>query len=474
MEIKEENSSVNDKFKNIFSKKNFENIKTKIKKTQKAFWKKNFSFQYYENWSLKIWTRYSKNVDTLREELNIEWITQIQNIVEKKSKDSLIDIDAIENYISKPSSSDMKSLVASISTLLRWWASTSEAIKESIDNVDNKVLKKIMKKVLWKSRVSSDLYKAFEWFPDIFDKNFIFMIKAWDKSWDYSKAFTELAEQIKMEDDINKLKREASMEPLKNIFVLSLALYVIIWKVVPWISWMFESSWQALPLPTEILIVVMHFFQDYWTMAIIWIIVFWIMLRSLLTNEVSKWVIDRFTLKIPIIREKTKFENFYNMANTFDILWRSWWESTISCLKDLYANTKHIVFKESLQEWIKWSLKWKEFPLWEMAESNKYLWKTKDYILYPMIKNWEKNSDLDLVLSREKMEIFYMYREYVEKYIRLVKFIFWTAIKMIIIFIVFALFLPLISYDPNSDWSDPDEYAINSNIQAIETNKKIV
>jgi len=37
MEIKEENSSVNDKFKNIFSKKNFENIKTKIKKTQKAF-----------------------------------------------------------------------------------------------------------------------------------------------------------------------------------------------------------------------------------------------------------------------------------------------------------------------------------------------------------------------------------------------------------------------------------------------------
>lgn len=444
-----------DKVKDFFSKSNMEKISKQIKHTKDTFWKKKFSYQYYKDWELRIGSWYAKDIQELKDTLRWVWISAIQNIVEEKLEWWIVDVEWIKESMSKVKVSDLRSLVSSISTLLRWWASATEAIKETIQNIDNANLRKVVEKVLEKSRLSRELHKAFEWFPKYFDKNFIFLVKAWDKSWNYAKAFTELAEQIKMSDDIEKLKKEARSEPLKNIAALAIAMVVILWNVVPWISSMFTWTWQDLPIPTVILLWVTAFFENYLTLFIIWVIALWILLKNLLSNKVTKKIFDEMSLKIPVIREKVKFENFYNMANTFDILWRSWWESTLSCLKDLKWNTKNTVFKESIDKSIEATLRWDEFPIWDTVEKDKQLWKTRDYILYPMLKNWEKNSNIEKILSDEKLELFKKYKEYTELYIWWIKAIFWWTIKWIILFVVVAIFLPLITYDPNaSGWWD--------------------
>jgi len=439
------------KISNIFSKEWFKKIVNDLKKAQETFWKNKYSFQYYdEEWNLKVWERYSRNSDTLIEELANEWITWIKNIVKSEAKESAIItyLKETKKKISKPNIADLTAAVSSIATLLRWWASTWEAIEETIQNVDKWYFREVMKWINEQRKIERHLSKCFEKYDDIFDKNFVFMVKAWDKSWDYAKAFTELEKQLKMKNEIDQLKRKARTKPLTNIWILIIVLWVILMKVVPWLKWMFTQTWQTLPVPTQILLYVSDLINNNLWVIFIWFLFLAIIIKSLLSNEVSKRFFDELFLKMPIIKNKERFENFYNTASTFDILWRSWWESTVSCLRSLKDNTTNFIFKDSINTMIKFSLQWKENPIWITVSNDKQLWKTKDYILYPLMKNWEKNSNLDEILSSEKQVIFQKFREYTEKYIAAIQTIANITISVIIMFIVFAIFLPIINYDP--------------------------
>lgn len=455
------------KINRIFSKDWFDKIMKDLKKAQETFWKNSYSFQYYEkDWTLQVWQRYSKSVDTLIEELEKEWIKWVKNIVKSNEKESslVLFLEETRKKFSKPTISDLTSAVSSMATLLRWWASTWEAIEETIQNIENKYLRTVIQWINEQRKVEQHLSKCFEKYSDVFDTNFVFMIKAWDKSWDYAKAFTELEYQLKLKNEIDQLKRKARTKPLISIWVLIIVLWVILIKVVPWLKWMFTQTWQTLPLPTQILMSTSDLINNNLWVIFLSIAIVFVIAKSLLWNDVSKRFFDNMFLKLPIVKNKERFENFYNTASTFDILWRSWWESTVSCLKSLKENTHNLIFKDSINEMIKQSLVWRENPIWMTVTNDRLLWKTKDYILYPLMKNGEKNSNLDEILSSEKKVIFDKYKEHTEKFISVVQTIANVTISLVIMFIVFAIFLPIMNYDPTeiNKVSDSDVTQLNN------------
>ncbi len=166
---------------------------------------------------------------------------------------------------------------------------------------DNPTFKKVLFEVKADVEGGSTFAEALSKHPKCFDELFVSLIEAGEIGGILDTILNRLA--IFLEKSI-KLKRQikgALIYPAAIITVAAIVTIVILIFVIPTFQKMFEGFDAALPLPTQIVIALSTFVQNYILLIIVGLIAMGFGIRQLYRTENGRKVMDNMALKAPLI-----------------------------------------------------------------------------------------------------------------------------------------------------------------------------
>ncbi len=166
---------------------------------------------------------------------------------------------------------------------------------------DSPTFKKVLFEVKADVEGGSTFAEALSKHPRVFDELFVSLIEAGEIGGILDTILNRLA--IFLEKSI-KLKRQikgALIYPAAIITVATIVTIVILIFVIPTFQKMFEGFDAALPLPTQIVIALSNFVQNYILLIIVGFIAAGFGVRQLYRTEAGRKVIDKMALKAPLV-----------------------------------------------------------------------------------------------------------------------------------------------------------------------------
>lgn len=270
----------------------------------------------------------------------------------------------------------------------------------------------------------------------IFPKLFLNMARAGESSGNLDVIMEKMAQHYEKENKINNKIRSAMIYPIILSLVAFLVVIFLITIVMPTFVSMFESSGVALPLPTKILLEISDFIKKYWYFLFFAIIVFIYIVRKYSRSNRGMYKIDKFKLKVPILKNTLKMIITSRFTRTLSLLQ----SSGISLIESLELTSK-ILGNKAASDFINYS---KE----EVKRGNSLGDTIDGTSLFPpmlsaMVKIGEESGSLDEILN--KTADFYddEVESSIEKFTTMLEPIMIIFMAIIIGSIVMAMVLPM-------------------------------
>ena len=135
-------------------------------------------------------------------------------------------------------------------------------------------------------------------YPHTFGETELALIESGEKTGRLNSALLQLADQVEKVASITRKVKWALTYPLTIIAVMFLAVGVLMTVVIPKLMTLFEG--QALPASTQTLINVSEFFQSYWIVMILTVIVAIAMIKIYHNTRNGAYILDSIMLEIPL------------------------------------------------------------------------------------------------------------------------------------------------------------------------------
>ncbi len=169
------------------------------------------------------------------------------------------------------------------------------------DKMTNKPLKKMLKSVADDVEAGRGLAASFAERGDkLLPQIFIETIRAGEESGNLDKAFETMYDHY---DKTTKMKAKVKSALIYPAFVLVIAIAVVIVlmvKVVPTFTAIFDSYGAQLPLMTRILIAISNFFRDYILIMVAIVAVLIIAYKIYANTEDGRLKVAQWALKMPV------------------------------------------------------------------------------------------------------------------------------------------------------------------------------
>jgi len=186
------------------------------------------------------------------------------------------------------------------STLLAAGVAALPTLDLMANQTENITLRKAIASVSRDIEGGTSLSEAFAYYPKIFNKLFLNIIRIGEETGNLDNSFDYLAGLYENEKDINERIKAATRYPKIVIVAIVGAIIFLMTFVVPKFVSLFSGSKVALPLPTRILILVSNFFaNNFWllTIAAVLLVPAW---RRFNRQEFVILAWNRWALKIPV------------------------------------------------------------------------------------------------------------------------------------------------------------------------------
>jgi type IV pilus assembly protein PilC len=167
----------------------------------------------------------------------------------------------------------------------------------------NKEFKSILEQIRNDVEAGATLSAAMARHPKIFDTLYTNMVAAGETGGILDTILQRLCSFIEKIVKLKRALRSALIYPTTILTIAVGVVTVILWKVVPVFSTLFEGFGVDLPLPTRIVITFSHLVERYMIFLLILAGIAGFGLRSYNKTENGRRVIDRTLLKIPVLGE---------------------------------------------------------------------------------------------------------------------------------------------------------------------------
>lgn len=185
---------------------------------------------------------------------------------------------------------------------------------------DNEKLSKLISQVLEKVKGGVSLADAFENQTGVFSRFYLNMIRAGEMGGNLGDVLSRLAEYLERSQELKDTVATALIYPAV-LLVMSLAsLFVMLTFVVPQFTEMFESSGQALPIPTQIVVALADGLQAYWWLILLSVIGLSSYMKSQLADPVRRKVWDARFLAMPLFGNIILNQETANLTRTLGTL----------------------------------------------------------------------------------------------------------------------------------------------------------
>ena len=193
-------------------------------------------------------------------------------------------------------------MVRQLSTMINAGVPIVQAFELLISATSGAGMKKLLKGILKYLKEGESLSQAMDHFPKYFDRLFVSLIAAGEQGGILDTILLRLAEYREKTLALNKKVKSAMFYPAAIITVMVVVVVILMIFVIPVFSQLFSSFGATLPLLTQIVINISNWMKDHWYIVVLLpVAAVWLFIYTYKHNLSFKTVVDRFSLKIPVL-----------------------------------------------------------------------------------------------------------------------------------------------------------------------------
>ena len=137
--------------------------------------------------------------------------------------------------------------------------------------------------------------------PRIFDDLFVSLVEAGEIGGILDTILNRLATFIEKGQKLRRQVRGALVYPAAIVLVAGIVTGVILEFVIPTFEKLFDGAGGHLPLPTQVVIAISHFFQHYCVLIVCALVAAGWLLRGFYRTETGRALVDRLVLELPLL-----------------------------------------------------------------------------------------------------------------------------------------------------------------------------
>ncbi len=240
--------------------------------------------------------RFSSSAEALAAVLRREQIAPI-TIREKKS------ISFNFSFKKKVSQAEVAVFTRQFSVMLEAGLPMIQALEAIAKQHPNKEFKAVLEQIRGDVESGSTLSAAMSRHPKVFDSLYTNMIAAGETGGILDTILQRLSTFIEKIVKLKSALRSALIYPATILTIAVAVVVVILWKVVPVFSTLFEGFNVALPLLTRFVIALSGIIEKYIILFIVIAGLVTFAIRSYYRTDKGKHMIDRMLLRMPIMGE---------------------------------------------------------------------------------------------------------------------------------------------------------------------------
>ncbi len=198
---------------------------------------------------------------------------------------------------------------------------------KSLDTLANQSTNPKLKEVIYKVKADVEggmtFAKSLEKHPVVFDDLYVHMIAAGEEGGVLDEILERLALMAEKEEEIRAKVKASTMYPKFVIAAIIIAIFIMLYFVVPRFSMLYGKFGAELPLPTQILISMSDMFKKYWYYIVGAMAGIYVGFNNYIKTDAGRYKWDKFCLTVPIFGVLNVKVAMSRFARVFGTLFRS-------------------------------------------------------------------------------------------------------------------------------------------------------
>jgi type IV pilus assembly protein PilC len=199
-----------------------------------------------------------------------------------------------------------------------------DGLRDMRDTIDSPRFSEVLTVMTEDMEAGNMLSQCMASHGDVFDRVFISLIRAGERSGQLPDVFQNLAETIRWQDELLSQTRRLLMYPAFTLVVVLGVMAALLVFLVPQIAGLFKSMGMALPAQTKLLLAVSAFTKDFW-LPMLLVPAFAGISVAVMVKRSSKaaYLWDHAKLRIPVVGPILLKIIMSRFTNTFGLMYRS-------------------------------------------------------------------------------------------------------------------------------------------------------
>jgi type IV pilus assembly protein PilC len=165
---------------------------------------------------------------------------------------------------------------------------------------DNSTFKRILKNIKEDVEEGSTFADALKRHPDVFDNLFVNLVAAGEIGGILDIILNRLAAYIEKAAKLKKKVKGAMTYPIVVMVIAIMVVAVILIFVIPVFEAMFADFGKALPVPTQIVVALSEFLQNYILYIVVGFVLLIFAFRRFYKTKKGRALVDRLILRLPV------------------------------------------------------------------------------------------------------------------------------------------------------------------------------
>lgn len=225
-----------------------------------------------------------------------------QGITPKKVKKKATPLFGLGGGASKKiGSADVTFFTRQMATMIKSGVPLVQAFDIVAEGLDNPAMKTLVANIRDDVAAGNDFASSLKRHPDHFDELFCNLVESGEQSGALEQMLDKVAIYKEKTEALKQKIKKAMMYPVITMLIASAVTVILLIKVVPTFQDMFEGFGAELPLPTQVVVIISEFVQEYY------LLVFGILAVAAISFKVSmdkspelRDKVDGYLLKMPL------------------------------------------------------------------------------------------------------------------------------------------------------------------------------
>jgi len=199
-----------------------------------------------------------------------------------------------------------------------------DGLRDMRDTIDSPRFREVLTVMTEDMEAGNMLSQCMASHADVFDRVFISLIRAGERSGQLPDVFQNLAETIRWQDELISQTRRLLMYPAFTLVVVLGVMAALLVFLVPQIAGLFKSMGMALPGQTKLLLAVSAFTKDFWLPMLLVPATAAISIAVVVRrSSKAAYLWDHAKLRIPVVGPILLKIIMSRFTNTFGLMYRS-------------------------------------------------------------------------------------------------------------------------------------------------------